>query len=494
LKTQIITLASHDDLISVRDKLSWAKTPRILLVWPKYEKVTLRLLDLKVLQRHADSLGAQLGLVTRRANVRHDAESLGIPVFVSTTSAQRELWPESAPRTRRILMPPRRDLRKVRDDVYEKEASWRTSLFGRVLTFTLGVVAVLVIAGLFVPRTTLTLYPETQTQSVVIPVAASEANDSVSVTGSVPAKKLSVTVNAEQSLAIISEISVPESKSKGIARFANLSQGEVNIPAGTVVATKSSVRFATLNNTLLPAGIDKFVDVPIEALGAGVQGNVAADKINLVEGSLGLSVSVTNPNPLKGGGNSSLVGATDEDRTKLRQVVMDNLRRDAESKMRAQIAPADLLLVDTLEIVKTVEENFTPPANQPGKTLTLKMQVEFSARYVLDNDLKELSLTMLGASAKNGFQATASPTYKVIADPSTDTSGISHFELEVTRTLLRQVDDMQVFSTVRGHNPESIKKELVSKLFLRKEPEIATVPSWWPWLPLIPFNISVQIK
>ncbi|MBP6210838.1 MAG: hypothetical protein KA473_15505, partial [Anaerolineales bacterium] len=98
MKTQIITLASHDDLISVRDKLSWAKTPRILLVWPKYEKVNLRLLDLKVLQRHADSLGAQLGLVTRRAKVRRDAESLGIPVFKSTTAAQRDLWPDVPPK------------------------------------------------------------------------------------------------------------------------------------------------------------------------------------------------------------------------------------------------------------------------------------------------------------------------------------------------------------------------------------------------------------
>src|SRR5215207_7702582 len=61
MKTQIITLESHDDLISVRDRLSWAKTPRILLVWPKYEKVTLRQVDLKILQRHASSLGAQLG-------------------------------------------------------------------------------------------------------------------------------------------------------------------------------------------------------------------------------------------------------------------------------------------------------------------------------------------------------------------------------------------------------------------------------------------------
>jgi hypothetical protein len=47
---------------------------------------------------------------------------------------------------------------------------------------------------------------------------------------------------------------------------------------------------------------------------------------------------------------------------------------------------------------------------------------------------------------------------------------------------------------VRGHKPESIKDELVSKLFLREAPQIAIAPSWWKWLPLIPFNISVEIK
>ena len=494
LKTQIITLESHDDLISVRDKLSWAKTPRILLVWPKYEKVTLRVLDLKVLQRHADSLGAQLGLVTRHAHVRRDAESLGIPVFISTTTAQRELWPDSVPRSRRIPKAPRRDLRQIRDNVYEKEAPWRTSLPGRVLTFTAGVIAVLAVAGIFVPRAALTLYPEAQTQSIVIPVAAGESIESISVTGLIPAQTLSVTLDAEQSLAVTSEISVPKSRSKGIARFTNLSQDEVNIPAGTVVATESSTRFVTLNVTRLPAGVDEFVDVPIEALEAGAQGNISADTITIVEGPLGLSISVTNPNLLKGGANSRLIGATDEDRVKLRDVVMENLHRDAESQLRAQMAPADLLLMDTFEVVQISEENFSPSAGEPGKTLLLNMQVEFSVRYVLDDDLRQLSLSTWNASVENGFESTASPIYKVITDPSTDNSGISHFELEVTRTLLRQVDEMQVFSIVRGHKPELIKDELISRLSLRQPPEISITPAWWTWLPLIPFNISVEVQ
>jgi hypothetical protein len=494
LKTQIITLESHDDLISVRDKFSWAKTPRILLVWPKYEKITLRLLDLKVLHRHADSLGAQLGLVTRRANVRRDAESLGIPVFKSTTEAQKKLWPDSPARIRRIPKTPRRDLRRVRDSVYEKEAPWRTSLLGRVLTFTVGVIAVLSVAAIFIPRAALKLYPETQTQSVVIPVAASRSVDSVSVTGAIPARIMSVTVSAEQSLAITSEISVPKSKSQGIVRFTNLGKVDLDIPAGTIVSTESSIKFTTLKDTRLPAGLKKFVDAPIEALDLGAQGNVQAEKILLVEGPLALSVSVINPYAMTGGANAREIGATENDRAKLRNAVMESLRRDAETQMRAQIALADLLLSDTFIATKTVNENFDPPAGLPAKTLTLKMQVEYSARYVSDNDMKTLSLSALNSSVVDGFESKAQPAYKLITEPSTDSSGITHFELEVTRTLLRQVNTLQVFSIVRGHQLHSVKNELVSNLSLRADPTIVTSPSWWPWLPLIPFNISVEVK
>src|SRR5512141_890960 len=142
MKTQIITLESHDDLISVRDRMSWAKTPRILLVWPKYEKVTLRQVDLKVLQRHAVSLGAQLGLVTRTRRVREDAEALKIPVFESTGQAQRVAWLE--PRRRKWThRPPRKDLRAKRDQLPAGEAAWRAHPAVRVGALTLGVFSVL---------------------------------------------------------------------------------------------------------------------------------------------------------------------------------------------------------------------------------------------------------------------------------------------------------------------------------------------------------------
>ena len=126
MKTQLIPLESHDDLISIRDRLSWAKTARILLVWPKSERIALRPLDLKVLQRQLASLGAQLGLVTRHRNVRREAQALGIPVFNSTGQAQRNPWPDRNLGNNGPRRLPRQDLREKRKQVRVRSETWRS--------------------------------------------------------------------------------------------------------------------------------------------------------------------------------------------------------------------------------------------------------------------------------------------------------------------------------------------------------------------------------
>src|SRR5919109_3449650 len=247
MKTQIITLESHDDLISVRDRMSWAKTPRILLVWPKYEKVSLRQVDLKVLQRHASSLGAQLGLVTRARRVRQDAEALRIPVFESTGQAQRVAWPKPRRRKWKYHAPPA-DLREKREQVLPNEAEWRTYPAVRVGAFVLGVCSVLVLVALFIPRAEVVLHPESEIQSIVLPVRAGPSVKSVFLTGSIPAYEKRVIVDGEQTVVVTGEGVTPQSKAKGEVMFRNLTQQTVRIPAGTVVRTADAagIRFATI--------------------------------------------------------------------------------------------------------------------------------------------------------------------------------------------------------------------------------------------------------
>src|SRR5512133_2833306 len=116
MKTQVIHLDTHDDLISIRDRMEWAKTPRILLVWPKRGRVGVRPLDLTLLRRHAESLGAEMGIVTRNGELRAAARELGISFFSTTSAAQKKKWLESSPaRVQRRFQRP--DLRALRQEL-----------------------------------------------------------------------------------------------------------------------------------------------------------------------------------------------------------------------------------------------------------------------------------------------------------------------------------------------------------------------------------------
>ena len=92
MKTQIIHLEPHDDVISARDKMDWGQTGRILLVWPERGSVLTRRLDLVLLKRHSAFLGAQLAIMTSDADVLFHARRLAIPVFKNLRQAQRSHW------------------------------------------------------------------------------------------------------------------------------------------------------------------------------------------------------------------------------------------------------------------------------------------------------------------------------------------------------------------------------------------------------------------
>jgi len=495
MKTQIITLESHDDLISVRDRMSWAKSPRILLVWPKYEKITLRPADLRVLQHHAKYLGADLGLVTMRSNVKRDAQGFHIPVFDSTASAQREPWPERRLKNRRGPRAVHPNLREMQAEAQVKEAGWRSNIFARTGFFALGVLAVLTVAALFVPRAAIKLTPITQQQSVTIPVTASDSTSSVLITGSIPAYDIKVTVTNSQSAVIASESLVAKFKAKGIAHFKNLTQSVVLIPAGTVIYStgQPAIRFATMNNTHLEAKANSFVEVPIQAVGAGEAGNLPANSITGIEGGLSLSVSVTNLEPTTGGADESAIAATDDDRKKLHDALLTSLEKQAQTEMQSEINAKDLLLVNTLKMGQALVETYDPPAGEPGPSLKLTMRVEYSAQYVKSDDLNQLAESALNASVPDGFvPSPGTLTFQPLAAPVFDQSGMSHFNLQVQQVVMRRVEPTQVILLARGLSPQVATQTLLAKLPLATSPKIDLSPSWWPWMPLIPFRIEVK--
>ena len=472
--------------------MSWAKTPRILLVWPKFEKVTLRQVDLRVLQRHAVSLGAQLGLVTRARRVREDAEALHIPVFESTGQAQRVAWPK--PRRRRWpRRPPAKDLRGQREQLSAKEEAWRAHPVARISAFLVGVSAVLTLVALFIPRAQITLTPVSKTQSLVLPVTASTSVKSVFITGSVPAREKRVIVDGKQSVIVTGEAVVPQSKAKGTVEFRNLTQKVVSVPAGTVVHNADGVRFVTTEAGDAEAGIGKTLELPIEAVEGGAAGNLDAETIDSIEGRLGLSLTVTNPEATSGGRELPSVQASDADRERAKKLLMKTLEESARTKFAQDIAQGDLLFEKTMSVSQTLSEEYDPPAGAAGATLTLTMQVEYSASYADASDLTELALLALDASLPAGFHAASSSavTLKPVTTPSLKEDGSAQWKMRAERKIVQQIDASQVTQMVQGFGAWNVESKLKKNLPLASAPDIRLFPSWWPWMPIVPFRISV---
>jgi len=496
MKTQLIPLETHDDLISIRDRMSWAKTPRILLVWPKSEQIKLRPLDLKVLHRHAASLGAQLGLVTRHRNIRREAQSLGIPVFGTTGEAQRSPWPVREIK-KRIWRKPRKDLRKLRQQALNVMETWRSNSFTRILSFASGVFSVLLLAALFIPRAEIYLTPETLTQEVTLPVRADPTLETVFITGNIPAREVRLTVESQQTAPSTGEILIPKTNAKGTVTFRNLTEKEVIIPAGTVLTSTGlpGVRFVTLQAGQLAAGLKATVDVPVEAEKAGSAGNVAAGTILAIEGSYGYQVAVSNTDPTNGGSDRESPAATEEDLAQLQELLLNELQEKAQDEMKRQLSVGDVFFPDTISLEQILEENFDPPPSHPGAKVTLSLLVEYSALYASKEDLSELAGVVLNASAPVGYDALDEPLgLEVLSPPVTDTLGTTRLRIKASRFLIPDLDLARVISLAQGKSPHVARAQLAESLSLVHEPQITLRPSWWPWLPLIPFNIAVRVR
>src|SRR5258708_25818661 len=89
MKLQSVQLEPYDDVISVRDRLSFVKTERVLLVWPRASNILKRKLDLVLIQREAARRGARLALVTHDLDVIEHAAELNISTFDSVNASHQ---------------------------------------------------------------------------------------------------------------------------------------------------------------------------------------------------------------------------------------------------------------------------------------------------------------------------------------------------------------------------------------------------------------------
>ncbi len=496
MKTQVIQLDSHDDVTSVRDRMSWAKTERILLVFPSRSRLLRRSLDLRLLQRHADTLGAQLAIVTRSIELRRLAVGMQIQVFTTVAAARRQTWESEEKPAQPHSRLEHSDLRQMRLEAFPAEARWR-SLFGvRFFFFSLAVLAILAVLTLFIPSATIQLSPATRLQSLAFTISASPNATTVNLAGSLPARLITAVVEQNKTIRTTGLVSVPDKQAQGLVRFRNLTTVLTGIPAGTLVSTQTipSVRFTTTTDAVVAAGVGKTVDVPIQAVEAGSAGNLPADSlVALEEVDLGTSLAVTNPAPTLGGSDRTAAIQTVADRVLIRQGLLSELLDKCKTDFQQTLKPGDIYFPDSLVVSQVLSETYFPAEDHSGDTLSLAMRLQCQARYASQADVNTLVEMSLDAALPEDFiPASAGPTVLPVSIPVTGADGITHLDVQVQRLLHARLDLQAAVDLSLGRRPVEAARRLEAALRLDAEPVIKMKPGWWPWLPLIPFRISIS--
>ena len=496
MKTQVINLDPHDDVTSLRDKMSWAKTPRILLVYPRRSRVLKRTLDLRLLQRHALFLGAQLAIVAPSADIRQSARELGIPIFKTTSIAQRRTWQAKAPGEHPVRLAPPQDLRRMQSEAVPAEGRWR-NLFGvRLLFFTLAVLAILALLVLFFPSATVALSPQTRKQSLTIPASASQTVAKVDLNGSIPARLASTVIERSKTAPATGSVVTPNTPAAGMARFRNLSIGKVDIPSGTIIRTtgNSPIRFATTKDAVMQAGVARTLDVPVQAVEPGISGNLPADSLIALEGGLGTSLAVTNPSPTTGGSDHSAPIQTADDRSRLHAALVSDILDQCKTALPKLLGQGDIFFPDTLAVGKILNETYFPADGQTGDTLSLTVNLQCQAQYARAVDVNSLAGLALDANLPAGFEpVSGTVTTAISSAPVTGLDGNSSWKVTAQQLLRARIDPVKTMQLIQGRSLAAAGRQLTASLRLVAAPTIQVTPAWWPWLPVFPFRIAVSI-
>lgn len=499
MKTTVIRLERHDDLISARDKMGWSKSMRILLVYPERGRILRERLDLVLMERHAREVGAQLALVCRDPQVLESAHELGIPTFSTVARAQKSTWRKTRPPLHRLLNHRRKraGASRLRDwaEILHPPFQPLLSTWMRIGSFLAGVLAVFALILFFLPSAEVILTPDEISQQVEIRITASQNTKTASITGNIPAYAVLVEVEGEQTASASGHLTQPDAAASGQVQFTNLTNDSVLLPAGTVIRSigEAPQRYQTTESALLDPVLGAQTLVRVRAVLPGTAGNQPAGMVQAVEGNLGLKVSVTNPKDLRGGSERELPSPSETDIRALRQKLLNDLRNAAENEMSKGLPANQRLIPGSAILIKVIQETTDPQAGEPASQFRLHIRASFQAWAVSEMDQKNVANLVLNASLPAGYLSM--PDSLKMADlekPTLLPEGGVSWKMMAVRQAKAVYSTEKLASALAGKKPQDAQQIVADVLPLQNPVVVRLSPTWWFRLPFLPFRIEVH--
>jgi len=354
--------------------------------------------------------------------------------------------------------------------------------------------ALLALVAFLLPGARLTLTPQVKIQEATLPVLADPSIKAVILTGSLPTYPITVMVEGRDSLPTNGHVLIPDQVAIGGVQFTNLTDHSVFIPAGTGISSLGAdpVRFLTSQSGEVAAGPGQTTTLPARALEPGISGNLPEGSLVAIEGELGLSLSVNNPNPTHAGSDASAPAPTKLDQANLYDQLFATLQNTALTDMQATLPAADTLITPTLQLIATLDETYSPAEGEPGNQLSLSLRLEFQAQVVSSDNLNSLVTPILDASLPQGYTPIPDTLFIIqLGSPVLGEDGFAHWSIYAQRKLRAEIPEALAVNLAYGQTVAEATHRLTDSLPLAGAPQIDLTPSWWPRLPFLPMRVQV---
>ena len=509
---EYVQLDTNDDVVTVKDRLSFIRGRRVLLIWPEDGTTLTRKLDLVLVQREADRRAIQLALVTHDTEVIAHARDLNISTFETIRSSERERWKRGR---KKVFMPryhkpshePQpEDLKPVASRVAkrDKRRSQARYLLERLVVLAILIGVIGMTAYIVLPSAVVTITLQAEEISTTVNIIADTTAQSVDITNQViPAQVIRVTVETTASVPTTGIQNLDSAPARGVVTFTNQTDTAVDIPANTTLSTSAGIPilFRTISSTTLPSGIGQRIDINVEATQAslGSVGNVEAGMINSVIGPLDEAVTVINLASTSGGENRSVNVVADSDMLNLLNSVRVQLQSLAYTEIQTRITDNQLIIIESIRIEEE-RNDWTTYSHDIGDVtneLSLTLRAVVSAMVVDDRFGRQITLAQLSSQIPAGQSLQPeSVTYTRGPIISQESASRVTFTATSTAQVVQQFDASQLGEQLAGRSLADAQRLLASQLDIQPDsaPQITLSPDGFSQMPILPIRIEVQVR
>lgn len=507
-RPEYIQLEPNDDIVHLRDRLSFIRGRKVLLVWPERGTALTRKLDIVLVQREARRRNLQIAFVTHDKNVINHARDLGISTFETIGAAEGARWKRLRPKifTQRHHRP---ETEPTPDELIEVASRVRRSQRGlppllNLITRLVVVVVLCVVVGgtvyAVVPSATVTITLTSGQIETTETITASPAQPDVDVeAGRIPATRLRVEVQTSGTVPTTGASTLGNTPAIGVVTFTNQTLSPIVIRAGTQVSTTGfdPVFFRTINEVSLRGGVGQRQDVAIEAIpeSAGERGNLPPGSISIVQGELAAAVTVTNETATTGGENRQFTTVTQADRERLLTLVRVQLQSSAFEEIRQSLGDSQVIVIETIRIVEERADwtRFSHEIGAVTPSLTLDMRAVVEAVVIDDRFTRQVMFARLSSRKPAGKVLLADTfTYERGAVISVTSDEIV-FEATAQMQVNATVDTTRLAERLAGKTLDEARAIIMASATVNTDvaPTFALSPESMTHLPLLPIRITI---